>query len=112
MRMVDVTPHNKHLDDFLFRLGGTGYGIRTQIRLDYLKADGFHILPQYGSVLDKTYACAVMKIDVPCPTPRNEFMPEHIRRRWRNEWPVVGRMGDNRSADRSEGPNQIHGWRY
>ena len=105
-------PHSQLLHEYLLAThndGGTVYGCRTQIRLEYLKADGFHVKPQYDPVIDKTYACAVMGINVPCPTPPDEFMPEHIRQQWRKDWPEVGRMGD--SSGRFEGPRWNYGWR-
>ena len=37
--------------------------------MDSLKGDGYHVKPEFGSVLDRTYACAFLGIDVPFPTP-------------------------------------------
>ena len=56
-------------------------------RLEHLKADGFHIRPQYDGVIDKTYACAILGLNVPFPTPVDQFVPTQIRRRWEQEWP-------------------------
>ena len=105
--MIDVSPHNALLDQYLGTQDGDdnyGYGIRTQIRLEYLKADGFHVRPQFDSIIDKTYACAIVAVDVPCPTPWGEFVPNHIRRRWEKEWPQPG-------GRRTEGLTRENGWR-
>ena len=103
MQMIDVTPFNKLLSDYLGAQTG-GFGCRTQIRLHDLKPDGYHVLPQCDSVIDKTYACAIMGVPVPCPTPNDEFVPDHIRRRWEKDWPRIGeRVGQ--TANR-------HGWKW
>ena len=91
MQTTDVTPYNTMLSDYLRTQGMSGYGCRTQIRLSCLKNDGYHVLPQYDSTIDKTYAFALMGISVPCPTPMDEFTPNHLRRRWEMNWPRVGR---------------------
>ena len=54
MQVTNVTPYNELLGKYLRSQGSVGYGCRTQIRLNYLKADGFHVLPQYDSIIDKT----------------------------------------------------------
>ena len=92
MPVTDVTPFNNQLSEYLRAQRG-GFGCRTQIRLNYLKNDGFHVRPMYDSIIDKTYACAIQGIRVPCPTPPNEFVPDHMRRRWETEWPRVGGGG-------------------
>ena len=91
MQITDVTPYNEMLSDYLRTQGMSGHGCRTQIRLSCLKNDGYHVLPQYDSTIDKTYAFALMGISVPCPTPMDEFTPNHLRRRWEMNWPRVGR---------------------
>ena len=106
MRLIDVSPFSCRLDHYLSAQEGDGYGIRTQIRMDYLKADGFHVKPQFDSIIDKTYACAIMGIDVPCPTPRGDFVPDHARRRWESDWPQLGvRRG-------VEGLTRDHVWKW
>ena len=90
MQATDVTLYNQELDSYLRRekdRGRDGFGCRTMIRLDFLKGDGYHIRPDYWSVLDRTYACALLGIDVPFPTPWNEFAPSFVRQRWESEWP-------------------------
>ena len=89
MQVVDVTPHNELLSNFLRERNA--FGCRTQIRLPFLKDDGFHVRPQYDSTIDMTYACALRGVEVPCPTPLGDFVPDHMRRRWEKEWPRVGR---------------------
>ena len=100
MQVTNVTPFNELLDKYLRAQGSGGHGCRTQIRLNYLKSDGFHILPQYDSIIDKTYACALMGLPVPNPTPLDEFVPYHVRCRWEKDWPRIG-----------EGQMRNHGWR-
>ena len=102
MMMKDVTPYNSLLSDYLRPLKG-GFGCRTQIRLSFLKSDGFHVKPMYDSTIDKTYACAILGIPVPCPTPIDQFLPDQLRRRWESEWPRVS--GES-------GRNTNHGWKW
>ena len=104
MQLKDVTPFNELLNEYLCAQGGTGYGSRTQIRMNYLRHDGYHVLPDYLSVLDKQYACALLNVPVPCPTPLEDFVPNHVRQQYRRDWPALG-GGD-------EGLNRIHGWRW
>ena len=90
MQTIDVTPFNGLLDQYLRgerEQGRGGFGCRTQIRLNFLKGDGYHIKPEFGSVLDRSYACALLGICVPFPTPINEFAPDYVRQRWEAEWP-------------------------
>ena len=104
MRNVYVMPHNQLLHDYVLNQPFL-YGCRTQIRMEFLDSKGFHILPEYGSVLDRTYACALRAIDVPCPTPFENFVPEFMRRQFEREWPrLVG--------NRSEGHVDNHGWKW
>ena len=93
-QLGDVTPYNDLISDFL-RAQRWGFGCRTQVRLCHLKADGFHILPQFDSIIDRTYACAIRGVDVPDPTPPNGFLPDHLRRRWQADWPRLGKGGAN-----------------
>ena len=109
---IDVTPFNSRLHDYLTALGGYGYGIDTQIRLDFLKSDGFHIKREYDSVLDRTYAYAIMGIPVPSPTPKDEFVPFHIRRMREVEFPALPGRGNAQMGMRAEGQTAIHGWRW
>ena len=96
MQTTDVSPFNMCLNDYLRSeqdQGRGGFGCRTQIKLDYLKSDGFHIRPQFDSIIDCTYACAFMGVPVPCPTPWDQFVPEFVRHRWEREWPRSGGAG-------------------
>ena len=103
MREKDVSPYNFLLDDYLRALGIPG--CLTQIRMEDLRSDGFHIIRQVDSVIDRTYACALMRVPVPCPTPLQNFVPLHIKRRYQKEWPLPGgRTG------RFEGQHGSHGW--
>ena len=92
IRSVDVRCHNALLNDYLLSKGDRGYGCKTQIRMSYLKQkDGLHIRPEFASIMDRTYACALLGIHVPCPTPSEDFVPDHVRRRFEMDWPRVGR---------------------
>ena len=95
MQILDVSPHNSALDNYLRRekqQGRQGFGCRTQIRLDFLRNDGYHIRPEFDSVVDRTYACAFLGISVPRPTPWDEFIPDIVRQKWESEWPrLTGR---------------------
>ena len=93
MQTTDVTPYNDLLDCYLRRekeRGRDGFGCRTMIRMDSLKGDGYHLKPEFWSVLDRTYACAMLGIDVPFPTPWGDFAPSYVRQRWETEWPRLG----------------------
>ena len=100
MRRVDVTRHNALLHEYLCAQGS--FGCQTMIRSEYLKWDGFHILPQYKSVLHRQFACALLGIPVPCPTPFVDFVSGHIGRQHDQEWPTL-------SVQRSEGSNAHYG---
>ena len=106
---TDVSPYNCAIDQYLKsrkEIDG-GYGCRTQVRMDQLRADGLHLKPQFHSVLNETYACAIIGMPVPYPTPLEDFQPAHVRRRWEREWPVVGgRQNEMRAA------NAQHGWSW
>ena len=105
MQVTNVIPFNDALDAYLREekaKGRGGFGCQTQIRLSYLRNDGYHVKPQYDSVVDKTYACAIMGTQVPDPTPGGAFMPDLARRRWETEWPAAG---SGRHSD-------DHGWRW
>ena len=113
MRNKDVTPYNRLLHSYLRRQGTAGvrnFGCRTQIRMDWLKGDGFHVKPQYDSVIDRTYACALLGQHVPSPTPTSDFVPESVKRRQEANWPLPGNRWGGRALD--EGLSRIHGWRY
>ena len=93
MQTTDVSPYNGLLDKYLRGekdRGRDGFGCSTQIRLDFLKGDGHHVRPEFASVIDRTYACAMLGIHVPFPTPFDEFTPSFLRQRWESEWPRVG----------------------
>ena len=95
MQTVDVSPFNSLLNDYLLcekDRGRQGYGCCTQIRLEFLRSDGYHIRPEFDSVIDRTYACAFLGIPVPRPTPWDAFVPDAVRKRWELEWPrLTGR---------------------
>ena len=93
MMTVDVTPHNSLLDEYLRtegRRGRGGFGCRTQVTLETLKPDGYHVMPQYEGVIERTYVYAILGIHVPCPTAIDQFIPPQLRRRRDIEWPKLG----------------------
>ena len=110
MQHIDVTPHNASLHSYL-RANGS-YGVPTQIRLGSLKDDGYHVRDRYVSVIYKTYACAIMGIHVPCPTPWDEFVPDQIRRQRDREYPELPRRGNVWDGLSSEGQHRVHGWSW
>ena len=112
MQFTDVTSHNHALNEYLLSQGGRGYGCETQIRLEYLRNDGFHVMRQYDSVIDKNYACALLGISPPSPTPQAEFEPEYIRRKREVDWPHLRGRGVAQMDMRYEGQSHVHGWRW
>ena len=104
MRTTNVTPYNDLLNSYLRaekNKGRDGFGCRTMIRLDSLKADGFHIKPDFVSVIARTYACAFLGTEVPDPTPWDQFSPSQDRRAWELDWP---RLAGGRAT------MMHHGW--
>lgn len=98
MQTADVTPYNDLLNGYLRAekdKGRDGFGCQTMIRLDSLKADGFHIRPDFISVVARTYACAFLGIEVPDPTPWDKFAPSHDRTAWESDWPRLAGGGAN-----------------
>ena len=93
MKRVDVRAHTMQIHRYLLACGKGGYGCRTQIRMRYLKDDGFHVQPRHIAIVDKTYACALLGVYVPDPTPFGDLAPDFTRRRWENKWPRVGGRG-------------------
>ena len=94
MRHVDVRPYNERLHRYLLDCPDPTYGSGTMIRMSFLKGDGFHIHPMYHSVLDRTYACALLAVEVPCPTPDDDFVPIEVRRNFQRDWPRLARGGN------------------
>ena len=97
MRRVDVRLASLMIHNYLVSCGKAGYGCHTQIRMSFLKDDGFHVQPKHLSILDKTYACALLGIHVPDPTPFNDLTPESVRRSWEIQWPRMGGKGNPKS---------------
>ena len=108
MEVLDVTPYNRVLHHYLRAVGD--FGCQTQIRRSFLQRDGYHIQHQYDSVLDKTYACALMGIYVPRPTPVEDFLPEFARRRREQEWPRLAGSRDSWGQRGGGGLLNLHGW--
>jgi hypothetical protein len=67
MKLMDVTPYSNLLQQRC-RERKVGW-CPTQLAVDNLKEDGYHVLPSFLQVLDATYACIVMGVQVPNPTP-------------------------------------------
>ena len=94
MRHVDVRPYNECLNRYLKDCPEPTFGCKTQIRMSQLKADNFHIHPMYDGVLDRTYACAILRVNVPSPTPYDDFVPIRERRNPQQSWPRLVRGGN------------------
>ena len=92
MRDINVVPYNIRIHALILCNEGVG-GCSTQIQHDYLKEDGYHVRPEFGSVLDRTYACAVMDRTVPCPYFDSGIYDWHTRRHWEQEWPPLWGRG-------------------
>ena len=112
MQCVDVTAYNSKLHYYLLSQGGLGYGCETQVKLNHLANDGYHVRKEFSPVMDLTYACAVMGAPMPHPTLREDFVPDHIRRRRDLEWPRLPGGGGAQYGVRSEGQSNIHGWSW
>ena len=97
MKRVDVRYHSLRIHNYLVSCGKGGFGCRTQIRMRYLRDDGFHIQPKFDSIVDRTYACALLGIHVPDPTPFDDLTPEYERRRWDKQYPRLGGRGQPKS---------------
>ena len=110
MEVLDVSPYNRALHHYLRTVGG--FGCQTQIRRSFLQRDGYHIQHQFDSVLDKTYAYALMGLYVPRPTPVEDFLPEHARRRREIEWPRLAGGGDRVGQRGGGGTLNVHGWQW
>ena len=92
MQMIDVRPYNWRIHEYLKTCGNDGFGCRTQIQMNSLSSDGYHIDPRYHTVLDRTYAYALIGLHVPNPAPEDAFIPELLRRRMDSHWPrLVGK---------------------
>jgi hypothetical protein len=98
MTTMDVTPYSE-----LIRRRCQEKKInwcQTQFEVAHMREDGYHILPSSLKILDATYACAVVGVHVPHPTP--------AYRKWRHqlqqqEWPHIGeRPGLNAWRRREE----------
>ena len=105
MQTVDVTPHNQLLDEYLRAQTDGGLGCRTQIRTVDLDSKGFHVKPECVSIIDRTYACALLGVRVPCPTEPEDFIPDFVKQRWEKDWPRLGRMSMG-----GKSPSLNHGW--
>ena len=106
---ADVGEHNKAIHRYLGtkRDEDGGHGCSTQVRLHHLRADGLHLHPRFYSVLQQTFAFALMGKYVPDPTPFDCYEPDHVRQPFLRDWPVVGLNG--RQADRASSNN--YGWK-
>ena len=119
MRLVDVTGYNEAIHRGIVDRRGV-YRVDTQVRMDYLARDGYHVLPACGGVIDRMYACAVMGVPVPCPTPREGFRHREQCSDFEREWPIAGEGGGDgrnvwrrREGERERGEcGRVHGWKW
>ena len=110
MQVVDVRPYNDALDRYLWTQDGTGFGVETQIQLDFLWHDGYHVRNQFSSVIDRTYACAIQGVPVLCPT--EDFVPDYIKKQWNDDWPGLSSSARAQPVRDSEGRSRVHGWKW
>jgi hypothetical protein len=63
MNFMDVNPYCNAISDVCLRMHTQGHhvhGVNTQTGVSHLKRDGFHILPSFSMLLEKTYTCAII----------------------------------------------------
>ena len=108
IRHIDVSPFNGMLHKLCVSRRNV-FGCRTQIRMRDLGRDGFHVAPDCVDIVDKTYACALLGIPVPCPTPSGDFLHPEQTVRYRREYP---RIGETEERGQERDLNAIHGWRW
>jgi hypothetical protein len=91
MSIMNVTP----LSDILHRRcqkQKVGW-CQTQVKLEHMKEDGYHIRPPFLQIIDNTCACAVMWVRVPHPTLPYKKWKHQLREQ---EWPrMEERPGTN-----------------
>jgi hypothetical protein len=80
--LLDVTPFSELLHKKC--VANKIAWCKTQLEITNLKDDGYHILLSSLQVLDATYACAVIGVPVPHPTPNYKKWRHHNLQR---EWP-------------------------
>ena len=104
MRHVNVTPYNHAMHHEIVNRPGV-FGCDTQIRMGSLARDGYHVLRAFSPIIDKTYACAVLSLPVPSPTPFFDFVHPDQQARFDKEWPrLTQSFRPSMSLDN-------HGWR-
>jgi hypothetical protein len=90
MSFMDVDPYCNTISDICLRMSDLGHrvhGVNTQTGISHLKRDGFHILLSFSVVLERTYACAITKVRVPCPNPPwDRYRDPTLRDRWLTSW--------------------------
>ena len=88
---ADATEYVERVHRYLqsVREDDGGHGIHSQVRLEHLRADGLHLQPRFYFVLQQTYACAILGLNVPNPTPLESFIPDRMRQKYLSEWPIV-----------------------
>ena len=100
MRHMDVAPYSYALH--LKSLEKGTFGCRNQIREEDLGNDGFHLKRSSLSILEKTYACAVLGVPVPCPAPPGLEWRQRQRQYYEEEWPMTENVWDARMRRRKE----------
>ena len=103
MRHINVIPHNESLHHLLVARRGV-YGCHTQIRMEDLTHDGFHVKRDCAGIVDRTFAYAMMGNPVPRPSKKEDFVhPDQ----WRSaeEYPEIRVRQDRRA-------HPTHGWNW
>jgi hypothetical protein len=100
MRHMDVAPYSHALH--LKSLEKGTFGCRNQIREKDLGNDGFHLKRSSLSILEKTYACAVLGVPVPCLAPPGLEWRQRQRQFYEEEWPMTENVWDARMRRRKE----------
>jgi hypothetical protein len=94
MNYMDVATYSNAIHSASLRMRAQGHqvqGMQTQTGVSHLKKDGFHILPSFSGVLDRTYPCAVIGVPVLCPTPSwDRYQNPRLKDRWPTPREVQG----------------------
>ena len=101
MSFMDVVPYSWAIHHACLRLRTRGHrvhGVQTQTGVSHLREeDGYHIERSFSTILDRTYACAIRGIPVPCPTPTWDMGRDPGLR---NRWPTPREAQDQGNSHR------------
>jgi hypothetical protein len=115
IRHLDVTMFNEAFHKLCVPRKNV-FGCHTQVKMRDLGRDGYHVSPHCVDILDKTYACSILGIPVPCPTQARDFFHPMQNREYEAAWPRIRENGGGRmrreDQEGTRSSNAIHGWRW